>query len=267
MDTPQINEHDFYYMWRGIKKKALEKNEAKCLASIHISNQNHRHALLLIHGFASSPAVYRYMLPHLTGYDAIVCPALPGHASSLNEFSKAQATDWMQAVESAYDELLPAYEKIDVLGLSLGGLLACHLAKTRRIHRLFLLAPALFLQINIQRVLFYAKVLRFFGINRIPNQGGNIRSHEHSELTYRQLAVSTITELLNMIKTFSYTPPGCPVDVFLGQYDNVVDVSQIEKALEKYPATTVHWLKHSAHVLPLDADMMAIVNFINNQRK
>jgi carboxylesterase len=267
MDTPQIKEHDFYYMWRGIKKKALTKNEASCLAPIHISNQNHRHALLLIHGFASSPAVYRYMLPLLTGYDAIICKALPGHASNFNEFSKTKAIDWVQAVESTYDELLPAYEKIDVLGLSLGGLLACHLAKTRKIHRLFLLAPALSLKINIQHVLFYAKVLQFFGINRIPNQGGNILSREHSELTYRQLAVSTITELLNMIKTFSYTPPNCPVDVFLGEYDKVVNVKQIAQTLEKYPQTTVHWLKHSAHVLPLDADMEDIVNYINNQQK
>jgi len=269
MNKPQINERDFCYLSQGIKKGPLKNNEVDILNSTHISNQNNRNgnALLLIHGFASSPAVYRYMLPYLTGYDAILCPALPGHASNLSEFSKAKATDWVNAVESAYDKLLPAYEKIDVLGLSLGGLLACQLAKTRQIHHLFLLAPALSLQMNIKHVLFYAKVLQFLGINRIPNLGGNIRSKKHAELTYRKLTIATIVELMNMIKTFIYTPPNCPVDVFLGQYDAVVDVKQVARTLEQYPATTLHWLKHSAHVLPLDADMNIIVNHINNQKK
>src|SRR3989338_2384602 len=95
LNTPQNKEHmnhintdDFYYSWRGQEQKKLLDAQASLLKPIDTRGSGHERALLLIHGFASSPAVFRIMLPALTGYDAYVCPTLPGHGANLDVFTQ-----------------------------------------------------------------------------------------------------------------------------------------------------------------------------------
>lgn len=259
-----VNIQDFNYMWQGQKRDALSSEAA--LMPIDIRGPGNQRALLMIHGFASSPAVYRFMVPKLTGYDAIVCPKLPGHGSHIEAFAKTQAQDWCTAVETACESLLQQYEHVDVLGLSLGGLLACHIATQYPIHHLYLLAPALALHLHLTPTLWCAQALHACGLKRIPNRAGNIRAPEHAELTYNQMPLRSIIEILSLIKTFKLTSPiTCPIDLFLGCFDEVVDVYKSAAYLMRSPNITTHWLKHSAHVLPLDADVEAIIACINAQ--
>ncbi len=259
-----INTNDFSYLWRGQQREILLSEHADRLASVKIQGKGLKRALLLLHGFGSSPAVYRLMLPALTGYDALVCPVLPGHGTNLDAFAQVNACDWITAVESACEALLQHYETVDVMGLSLGGLLACHLAKKFPIHHLYLLAPALALRTHVKISLICAHALQRLGLKQIRNRAGNLRSTAHAELTYRQLPVSTIIEILTLIDTFTFTPPACPIELFLGRYDNVVDVAKVASCVGALSNTTTHWLTNSAHVLPLDNDVDAIIRCVNS---
>lgn len=254
---------DFRYMRRGVQLGALSGADVSLLMPITQQSKQKNKALLLLHGFSSSPAVYRYLVPQLQGYDAIFCPALPGHAESVAAFATAKASDWLFAVQQHYERLSQEYLIVDVLGLSLGGLLACELSKRYTLHHLYLLAPALKLRQPIAPLLRLAKILHTLGFTYLQNKAGNIMHPQRAEIAYRQLPIATIIEILQLVDGFCWQPPSCPVDLFLGHYDEVVNSNAIEALFASLPNANIHWLMNSAHVLPLDNDLAAIVDCIN----
>ncbi|AHE68316.1 alpha/beta hydrolase [Legionella oakridgensis] len=264
-----MNFDDFRYMWRGKTQQALSNQQAALLAPIDHQNGKKERALLLLHGFSSSPAVFRELLPTLFNlYDTVVCPALPGHADSIETFAKTQASEWLTAAEQSCEELLRNYQMVDVMGLSLGGLLACHLANRFPLHHLYLLAPALALRFKITIALAVARLLHGLGFRRLRNRAGNLYTSRASELAYRQLPISTIIEILSLIQNYQFVPPTCPVDLFLGRYDEVVQSTLVADYFANLPNVHIHWLNHSAHVLPLDGDIDTIIAHLKgNQAK
>lgn len=253
---------DFCYMVRGQIIKSLNIHDASLLASVERKGETQNRALLLLHGFSSSPAVYRRMLPLLTMYDTVSCPVLPGHGKSIDEFSKAGADDWIECSMRACEKLTKSHQQTDVMGLSLGGLLAYHVSHYFQLNHLYLLAPALSLTMPIQLYLTATKLLYSLGVRRIPNRAGNLYSNAYPELAYRQLPLSAIIQILTLIKTFQPHPPSCPIDVFLGRHDKVVNSSKVAAHFITSPNAHIHWLEHSAHVLPLDDDMHTIITCI-----
>ena len=260
-----INKDDFHYMWRGKPTRPLLEAEVGRLNPVHIHNKKHGRALLLLHGFSSSPAVYRAMIPALKNYDALVCPALPGHAENFTAFSRVSSAEWVSAAESACATLMEQYDTVEVVGLSLGGLLAYHLANTYPIQHLYLLAPAFKLTFNLKFALPLARMLHACGLKQLKNRAGNLHTNMHDELTYRKLPIHAIIELFTLIKQHKFMHPSCPIDLFLGRHDEVVDSPYIAKQIEDDPNYTVHWLENSAHALPLDGDIKTIINCINKR--
>jgi carboxylesterase len=253
-----MNIDDFCYMWRGKQQEQLASEHVYLLKPVSVQGQKNDHALLLFHGFSSSPAVYRQLIPLLPAYDAIVCPALPGHAESIAAFGLVKASQWVAAAEQACALLMKEYKQVDVLGLSLGGLLACHLSQCFNLHHLYLLAPALELQLNSSFALMLAGLLQRLGFKYVRNRAGNLCSERYNELTYRQLPIASVIEILTLIQQFHFIPPRCPTDLFLGRFDKVVNSIMVEKRFAGISTTTIHWLEHSAHVLPLDSDVDTI---------
>lgn len=253
---------DFRYMWRGKEIKALHKSDADLLQSVNLHNKPYGKAILLLHGFTSSPAVYREILPLLKDYDAIYCPVLPGHAASVNDFSKATAEQWLNCSYNAYLSLATNYKTIDVMGLSLGGLLALGVSHKFPVNHLYLLAPALKLQGFLRTWLAAAYLLRFIGLKNIKNRGGNLHSDKFQEITYRQIPMNAIIELLTLIKKFYFKSPTCPTDLFLGRFDEVVDSNAVADLFADSKNTKIHWLENSAHVLPLDGDYSKIASLL-----
>ncbi len=64
------------------------------------------------------------------GY-TILCPVLAGHATTLAEMMPTRWHDWYASVATAYDQLREHCEAVFPIGLSMGGLLALHLAAHR----------------------------------------------------------------------------------------------------------------------------------------
>lgn len=250
-----IVQQDFAWLWQGIVKKKLTRGELHYLEPIEIHRGKTEHALLLIHGFSSSPAVFRTMFPALDDYDGVVIPVLPGHGQNIQAFSETSPQAWIDCVETECNKLLQRYKKVDVLGISLGGMLAYHLAQTYPLHHVFLLAPALALHFPMSLGPMIPKLLQKVGLASIKNQGGNIQDPKYAELTYRRLPIQAIIHILDMIHSFSFAPPTCPTDVFLGKHDAVVNSSKVIQLFQSQPHTHIHMLKHSAHVLSLDADV------------
>lgn len=258
-----MNRDDFRFLWCGQERALLLEEQTILLSPVDIRTLKHDRALLMLHGFSSTPAVFRAMLPKIMRYDAIVCPVLPGHADNLTAFAQAQASDWLSAAEDACCVLLRDYQTVDVLGFSLGGLLAYHLSQRLPLNHLFLLAPAFFLRLNVSMTVWAARVLQALGCSRLRNRGGNLHTNRHAELAYRQLPLSVIIQILTLVKQFRFVPPACATDVFLGRFDEVVDSKRIAALVANCPKVTTHWLEASAHILPLDGDDEAIIACLN----
>ncbi|KTD69618.1 lipase [Legionella steelei] len=258
-----MKQDDFRYMRRGKQLLDLNKDDLALLEPIYRRGPKKDRALLLIHGFTSSPAVYRYLIPQLNHYDALVCPVLPGHAESISAFAQVKAEDWFNCVMQECETLFKEYQKVDVLGLSLGGLLACKLSAKFTFNHMFLLAPALKLHMNIHKNLMILNLLKKLGFCEIRGQAGNLITNEHAEISYRKFPIPTLIEVFHFIREHHWIAPNCPVDLFLGTYDRVVASKEVERMFSSLPNTTIHWLTNSAHVLPLESDLEQITQCIN----
>lgn len=259
-----MNLNDFRYMRRGVHLSVLKPENARLLETIDLRNGKKQNALLLLHGFSSSPAVFRHLLASFSDYDAIIAPALPGHAMSIDVFANMKISGLLEFVENICANLMLEYEHVDVMGLSLGGILACHLAQRFELHHLYLLAPALDLHLATGATIKLAKCLDWLGFYRVRNQAGNIHHSNDGELTYQQLPLPCIIELLRFIKHFEFKAPNCPTDLFLGKYDEVVASELVAARFANSDNTTIHWLEDSAHILPLDGNIETIAQCVTN---
>lgn len=258
-----IHLSDFCYMRQGKCIRPLRADEIDVLAPIEQKNGQSRTALLLLHGFSSSPAVYRTLLPELhRRYDTLIGPCLPGHATCLADFSTVCAHEWEKMVYSTCEHLIQTHQHVDVMGLSLGGVLAYQLSHVFPLRHLYLLAPAFQLRLNLKWTLRSARFLAACGLKTLSHCAGDLHLAQHSELTYQRLPLHAVIEILSFIQRQSPPSLTCPTDIFLGQFDQVVDSQAIAQLFKSQTHATLHWLMHSAHILPLDGDQDVILDAI-----
>lgn len=262
-----MNLDDFRCMRRGRHISTVSKKNASLLNAVEWRSGKTKRALLLLHGFSSTPAVFKLLLPELGFYDALIAPTLPGHAESLKDFSMMKTAALYQFADEICHELCEEFEQVDVLGLSLGGLLACYLSHRFPLRHLYLLAPATDLHLALDKTITLAKGLMKLGFHSIRNMAGNLYTSQSCDIAFQQLPLITLIELLHFIKSYHFSLPECPTDLFLGNHDEVVSSHCVAARFENCKNTHIHWLKNSAHLLPLDGDISTIVQCIaqNNQ--
>lgn len=94
----------------------------------------------MLHGLLSSKSALDYYKRKLSSYyDYIACYDLPGHGENKMKFTTSNVESFIVDV---YDKISRHYDEIDVLGYSMGGVIACYLQSVRRVSKLILLAPA-----------------------------------------------------------------------------------------------------------------------------
>jgi carboxylesterase len=107
-----------------------------------------RLGFLLIHGLGGTPLELRYVAHGLAqaGHTVHV-PQLAGHCGTVEELKATGWLDWYTSVENEHDRLKARCDAVIVGGLSMGSILALHLAATRTetVSGLALYAPSLWL--------------------------------------------------------------------------------------------------------------------------
>ena len=101
-------------------------------------------AILVVHGFAGGVYDQEYLthrLELIDNYDVFTF-TLPGHDGNFKK--KITYKDWIKKVDSEMEFLIShGYEKIYVIGHSMGGVLASYItAKYPQVKKLVLVAPA-----------------------------------------------------------------------------------------------------------------------------
>ncbi len=102
--------------------------------------------ILLIHGLGGTPVELRVVAIGLARHGFTVhCPQLAGHCGSYQELRATGWRDWYRSVEAAHERLLGSCDRVIVGGLSMGAILALHLAAQRpsEVAGMALFAPTL----------------------------------------------------------------------------------------------------------------------------
>jgi carboxylesterase len=100
------------------------------------------HAILCIHGLGCAPILYYEVGRELAdmGY-TVRSILLPGHGTTLKDFAETPWTAWYDKVEREYAALAGKYDRISVIGFSIGSMLGTKLASEKQVERLALLGP------------------------------------------------------------------------------------------------------------------------------
>ena len=101
---------------------------------------------LLVHGLGGTPVELRYVAQGLArAGHTVSCCQLSGHCGTADQLRKSTWAEWYASVEAAHDRLRACCDTIVAGGLSMGAILALHLAHQRPddVDGLALYAPSL----------------------------------------------------------------------------------------------------------------------------
>lgn len=94
-----------------------------------ISHAGGKRGVLLLHGFGDTPQTLAPIAARLMADGWTVrAPLLAGHGRSLESFVRSKGSDWEATAREAWDELARGCDRVAIVGLSMGGALACTLA-------------------------------------------------------------------------------------------------------------------------------------------
>ena len=125
-----FNETDFFYRENSIYDETdLSRLFHKDAGPIEIVNYSDK-AIIFVHGFPSCPNTFKYVAPlaEKAGYDVFV-PLLPGFGTEKEDFIKSNFTQWFVYLCGYYLAKRRGYDKVYIVGVSLGGALTLKLAE------------------------------------------------------------------------------------------------------------------------------------------
>lgn len=215
------------------------------------------HGALVLHGFTGNPQSMRGIAERLADAGLTVeLPLLPGHGTAIEDLVPLRWPDWSGAAEAAYAGLAARCSRVAVVGLSMGGTLACWLAERHsEIAGLALVNPL----VEPPDGQFRAAVRELLesGTEIAPGIGSDIARPDSRETTYDG---SPLAAALSLFDGTDQVAAGladirCPVLLFSSRQDHVVAPSSgdLLEASVHGPIERV-WLERSYHVATLDFD-------------
>jgi len=128
--------------------KAQIYEETKQQINFDFNKANRKHAVLALHSLGGSPGDFSELLPMLKKHNIdFYVPRIIG--SGINQTDTMESLkyrDWLRAALEDYDLLKKIYDKVTIIGQSLGGLLAVNIALSRKVDSLLLSSPAIYIQ-------------------------------------------------------------------------------------------------------------------------
>jgi len=223
-----------------------------------------RFAILLVHGFAGTPAHFRDLLPVIPATWSVCNILLDGHGGNVRAFGKSSMKRWKAQFCGMLDMLLAQHEKVLIVAHSMGTLFAIRAAvdMPERIAGLFLLAVPLRPRVKLSTVFTALRVMR-----------GNIASNDKCALAMRQDTaiqiegqlwnyvgwIPRLAELLAEIVRVQRILPqlAVPCQCFQSQEDELVSVRSAA-TLQNYTCIQNTMLYESGHFAygPLDMKLL-----------
>jgi carboxylesterase len=210
---------------------------------------------LLLHGFSGCPASMRPMGEWLAQRGvSVVGPRLPGHGTVWQDLETITWPDWEAEAEQALADLETRATDIVVVGLSMGGALALHVAAKHqeRLRGVVAINP------QIRRPdLALAPVARVFA-RSVKGVGNDIKKPGVDEIVYDRIPLRGANQLGKLIRTADAELPSLrlPLLVISSTEDHTVKPSNSKRVFERAASERKEFLSltNSYHVATLDYD-------------
>ncbi len=235
-------------------------------------------ALLLVHGFSDSPAVFQRMAPALAAR-GFTCRAmrLPLFAMPLDSYVHTSAALWRQAVRHELRRLRAGHRRVILVAHSLGAAVALDALAGHAgdVDGTVLLAPLVEvadhnLPLLPARAWFHVldHLLLFTDRIGIPSPGG-LEDQSASTLMKTDSFVprSVFRELFAVVERNQQRAAALrsPLLMVLGGHDGVVDNQAAERFFQRCsaPYKRLCYLPAAGHILPMDTGWKAVVEDIS----
>jgi carboxylesterase len=213
-------------------------------------------AVLCLHGLTGTPYEVRRPAEALAdaGF-ACLGPALPGHLEPAERLAATPASAWLGAALDGFDRLAETHERVYVLGLSLGGLLALAIGARRPAAGLVVLAAPLRLR-ALPRVavpLLY-RWLRYLPKRPAISDPEARRRHPGTD----RMPLRAVRSLMHFQRDVEGGLPQvtAPTHLVFSRRDPLVSPSNAERIRAGLTSTssTVRYLERSHHVVTVDVE-------------
>jgi carboxylesterase len=233
---------------KGMEERIYKSAEPFLLPG---NGENESTAVLMVHGFTGSPSEFRragYFLNEM-GY-TVNAIRLPGHGTCPEDMNRTSWTDWYDHVLQSYEEMkAKSYEKLIVMGHSMGGLLSLKLACERQVDGIISLATPIHLTNRKTMLAYWLQYwIPYIEKRSTPPLAENNRLDE--AWSYRKTPTRCVVSLRKLLKMVKQMLPLVQAPIYIGQglQDRVVRhhsaayiherVSSSHKAIKLYPQTS-----------------------------
>jgi carboxylesterase len=211
---------------------------------------------LLIHGFTGSPYEISPLAEHLAAHTdwLIRTPTLAGHGNQKASLKETSWKDWIASAEQELQKMVEDCEEVFVIGFSMGGLIAAHLATKYQISKLVLLSPAVYYMDTQRLVKEVSGTIKDF----FHHQSS---AFENLEKYKRKLGSTPLKAVLNFKKLVKELRPvfgniQVPILIIHGERDNIAQPKGAHYIYDKVQSEEkeIIFLKKSSHVVCRDCE-------------
>lgn len=228
--------------------------------------------ILFLHGFSGTPACcFHYAQTFIAEGYTVSAPLLAGHGTTPEDLRKISWQDWLHQTIASYDDLRKSCDEIFVVGMSLGGTLALHLASRRQdIAKLLLIAPGIEapLRAKLTRRLLSGP-FSFLQNRNFYHLAGDVKRKEGFELAYKSAPIKAMMTLLDCLENVRPILPKIktPTLIFQSRTDHraVPKGAIILYNLLASKQKEIVWLENSYHVIPKDFQGEYVLNRIHEE--
>jgi carboxylesterase len=217
--------------------------------------------VLVLHGFTGNPTAVRPLAERLAAVGhRVELPRLPGHGTTWRDLATTRWDDWAGEADAAFDRL--GVWPRAIVGLSMGGTLALHLAQQRPhdVAALVVVNPTVTFRHPLRPALGLLRrvVPTFPGVgNDIARPGAD--EHPYPRVPLR--AAASLFDAQDMVRA-RLDRVTAPTLVLTSRTDHTVDPADSVIVMRGLTAATTAqvWLERSFHVATLDYDADVIAD-------
>ena len=225
---------------------------------------------LLIHGFTGTPKEMRPLGDFLAdkGY-SVLGIRLSGHGTKMADIQRSHWQDWSASVLDGWHLLQSSTDKVILMGLSMGGILALYHASFLPVQGVVTLSTPYQLGSDLKLA-----VLPFLtGIYPFVKKG---KSDWHNpdaakdHISYEKFPTRAIVQLTHLIQKMRDSLPKVTAPALLmhAKGDLVVDPENMSRIYQELGTAEENkemvWLENSGHVVTRDSDKKIVFNQVQN---